>query len=244
MYTGFRAHNFRCFRDLQVKGLRRVNLIAGENNVGKSALLEARRILVVEGKDDQRWFQAFLKHLRPIGEVQVLTMDGKDNLRGRIKALVNTPGFWRVTSLGVVRDADGARQSALQSVRDALAAAGLPAPTGEGVRTPGGPDVTVLILAPAGTDASRSAQTGKIEDLCLASVRDDPAMECIRTYFECLNNRGVRPRDLAKAKVQAFLASRLQPGKRIGEAAEAGYWPWESPVFGDVRRFLEEFAGG
>lgn len=41
MYTGFRARNFRCFRDLQVKGLRRVNLIAGENNVGKSALLEA-----------------------------------------------------------------------------------------------------------------------------------------------------------------------------------------------------------
>lgn len=41
MYTGFRVRNFRCFQKLYVGGLKRVNLIAGENNVGKSALLEA-----------------------------------------------------------------------------------------------------------------------------------------------------------------------------------------------------------
>ncbi len=41
MYTSFRVKNFRCFRDLQLDDLGRVNLIAGKNNAGKTALLEA-----------------------------------------------------------------------------------------------------------------------------------------------------------------------------------------------------------
>lgn len=41
MYRRFRMQNFRCFRDLTVEPLERVNLVAGQNNVGKTALLEA-----------------------------------------------------------------------------------------------------------------------------------------------------------------------------------------------------------
>jgi len=41
MYTSFEIENFRCFRKLELPDLARVNLIAGKNNVGKTALLEA-----------------------------------------------------------------------------------------------------------------------------------------------------------------------------------------------------------
>jgi len=41
MYTSFQVRNFRCFRELTLADLKRVNLIAGVNNVGKTALLEA-----------------------------------------------------------------------------------------------------------------------------------------------------------------------------------------------------------
>jgi len=41
MYQSFRIKNFRGFRDLTLDSLERVNLIAGQNNVGKTALLEA-----------------------------------------------------------------------------------------------------------------------------------------------------------------------------------------------------------
>ncbi len=41
MYGSFIARNFRCFRELKIDNLSRINLIAGKNNVGKSALLEA-----------------------------------------------------------------------------------------------------------------------------------------------------------------------------------------------------------
>jgi hypothetical protein len=41
MYTSFEVKNFRGFKDLSIKGLERINLIAGVNNIGKTALLEA-----------------------------------------------------------------------------------------------------------------------------------------------------------------------------------------------------------
>jgi len=41
MYRSFTVKNFRCFRELALGDLKRVNLIAGANNVGKTALLEA-----------------------------------------------------------------------------------------------------------------------------------------------------------------------------------------------------------
>ena len=41
MYKSFHVKNFRCFKDLQINDLGRVNLIAGKNNTGKTALMEA-----------------------------------------------------------------------------------------------------------------------------------------------------------------------------------------------------------
>ena len=41
MFTSFTLKNFRFFRELQIEPLERVNLIAGKNNTGKTALLEA-----------------------------------------------------------------------------------------------------------------------------------------------------------------------------------------------------------
>ena len=45
MYKSFRVKNFRCFKDLQINDLGRINLIAGKNNTGKTALMEAMYLL-------------------------------------------------------------------------------------------------------------------------------------------------------------------------------------------------------
>ncbi|MBI5914600.1 MAG: AAA family ATPase [Bacteroidetes bacterium] len=42
--------NFQVFEDIEIKGLCRVNLIAGKNNSGKTAMLEALRILAASGE--------------------------------------------------------------------------------------------------------------------------------------------------------------------------------------------------
>ena len=59
MYSSFRVQNFRGFKDLRLDDLARVNLIAGKNNTGKSALLEA--ILTYTGEYDS---SILLRHFR------------------------------------------------------------------------------------------------------------------------------------------------------------------------------------
>lgn len=49
MLPDFRIQNFRCFRDLHLKGLGRVNLLVGKNNTGKSTVLEALSLWSKEG---------------------------------------------------------------------------------------------------------------------------------------------------------------------------------------------------
>ncbi|MBU0700241.1 AAA family ATPase [bacterium] len=41
MYNSFKIKNFRCFEELEIENIQRVNLITGLNNIGKTALLEA-----------------------------------------------------------------------------------------------------------------------------------------------------------------------------------------------------------
>jgi AAA15 family ATPase/GTPase len=41
MITEIKIKNFKCFEDFKANGFKRVNLIAGKNNVGKTALMEA-----------------------------------------------------------------------------------------------------------------------------------------------------------------------------------------------------------
>lgn len=49
MIKDLHIQNFWLFEDLQIKGLKLVNLIAGKNNTGKTALLEALRIYAAKG---------------------------------------------------------------------------------------------------------------------------------------------------------------------------------------------------
>jgi len=42
--------NFKCFKDLKVSGISRVNLIGGKNNVGKTAFLEAVELLALSNE--------------------------------------------------------------------------------------------------------------------------------------------------------------------------------------------------
>ena len=55
MLRKFSVRNFRCFRYLDIEPLARVNLIVGENNVGKTALLEALYLNFKPGSPEAPW---------------------------------------------------------------------------------------------------------------------------------------------------------------------------------------------
>ncbi len=188
--------------------------------------------LVVEGRDAEVFFRAMLRHLG-LARMQVQCCGGVDELPGFLKALRNAPGFTRVVSLGIVRDAETGPKAAFQSVCSALRNAGLAEPRQPELLHGENPRVTILILPSAST-------AGMLETICLQAVAHDPAIRCVDAYFDCLAQRlDSLPANMSKARVHAFLASRPKPDLLIGEAASAGYWPWDSPAFDHVKRFLQ-----
>jgi len=54
MLKSLHIKNFRGFRDLKIDSLKRVNLITGQNNTGKTGVLEALVLLLGDPDSNQR----------------------------------------------------------------------------------------------------------------------------------------------------------------------------------------------
>jgi hypothetical protein len=191
------------------------------------------KLLLGEGQDEVRLFRSLLKHLA-ITDVQAEEYGGKTNLSPYLRAVALQDEFQTgaIVSLGITRDADQNAASALQSVKAALSQANLTVPALAESFAGAGPRIGVLILPGGGRD-------GMLEDLCLDAVQNDPAISCLDDYFACIQKSvPVQPKNMAKARVHAWLASRPVPDRRLGEAAEKGDWPWDDPAFEPLKQFL------
>ncbi|MBC6453423.1 MAG: hypothetical protein GDA43_09530 [Hormoscilla sp. SP5CHS1] len=170
-----------------------------------------------------------------ISGIQIQVAEGADNLRLFVEMLTIDANFHTVTSLGIVRDADENAASKFQSVCDALRNANLPVPREQIRPTSDRPQVSVLILPD-------TTSPGTLETLCLRTVSEDPMMSCIEEYFDCVQQRVAKPpksKDMDKAKVKVFLASREDPTLLLGQAAQRKYWNWDSPALSPVKEFIQ-----
>ncbi len=188
-------------------------------------------LLLGEGKDEEYFFASLVNYLN-MPNIQVLGIAGKTQLGANLQALRKAPDFNRVRCLAVTRDADQDPQGAFQSVCDALEQAELPRPSNQMQPTGSAPCVLVLILP-------RPGQAGALEDLCLESLAESPATECVEEYIECLkDNACLECNSESKASVHTFLASRRNPEWRLGEAACGGCWDFDHEAFAQLRDFL------
>lgn len=204
-------------------------------NWEESLSIERPHLLLVEGRDETGFFGAYIKYLN-LSNIQIIET-GKTEFKRRIKILPALPNFDQVRSIGIVRDADDNAKSAFDSICSSLKLARLPIPEQVLVSTPGSPHITILIMPPDGEGTGRM-----LEDVCFASVTQDKAIECVNQYIACLHKVGISHRTevIAKARIHAFLTSRYDPDKRLGEAAQAGYWNFDAPVFDKVKIFLRQ----
>ncbi len=194
--------------------------------------LSKPKLLIGEGKEEELFFTAFLTHLN-ISDVQVEQYGGKQALPSYLKTLPLRPGYLQIVSLGITRDADNFAQSAFQSICTSLSRASLPVSREPGEIAGSSPQVSILILPD-------NQNSGMLEDLCLAAIETDPVLQCVDEYLECVSKTIRRkPNNMAKARVHAWLSSQIEPDKRLGEAAKANYWPWNSTRFDCLKQFLQ-----
>ncbi len=196
--------------------------------------IEQEKLLLVEGIEDARFFDAFLRKGLGKAEVQVAKVDGKGNFRRFISdTLVKADNFSSLRSLGVLRDADENPDRAFDSLQGALQDAGLPAPAQpwEPVES-NGRTVSLGVLPGNGA-------TGDLEQLCLQSIDNRNTLTCIENFIACMAQEDPPSRSPSKARLYSYLATRERPGLRVAEAAEAGIWNWEAAAFAQLRSFLK-----
>jgi hypothetical protein len=194
-------------------------------------------VLIVEGQDEKLFFDALLNYMGIT--IQVLPIGGKTKIRSSMELLAISPNFPIINSIGIVRDADSDPNAAFQSVKNALRLANnnleadvFPIPDVPLVTVGNELRLSVMILP-------KIDKPGMLEDICLEAVKNDCAIECIDEFFGCIAGRNcLMPENASKARIQIFLASRKEPGKRLGEAAKAGYFSWESEAFNRLKDFL------
>jgi hypothetical protein len=202
------------------------------------------KLLIVEGRDEQLFFEAAFRDHLGLTDIEVSPIGGKTKLTRSLEILVKDPAFPAVPSLAVVRDADSPigdppasgpvvseATKAFESICSSLRHVGLPYPGAHAQFAPGPPRLSVFIV-PNGVD------DGMLETLCLLPASTLPGFPCVDAYFQCLQGHGILPNNLHKARAHAWLASRSEPDRRVGEAAQAGYWPWDSDVFRDLWAFI------
>ncbi len=178
------------------------------------------------------FFGALLSHLN-LNDIQVEKTGGKDGLPLYLKELRLRPGFERVVSLGVTRDADDDCGDAFNKICGALNASGFGFPGAPGQFHAGLIQVGVFIMPD-------NQRPGMLEDLCLDGVATDLALPCVDEFFRCVDKAtGRKPGNLAKARIQAWLASYPEPDPRLGLAAKKKYWPWNDAAFQPLIRFLQ-----
>jgi hypothetical protein len=197
-------------------------------------LINQPKLLIGEGNDELRFFQSFLKHLK-IDNIMIESYQGKDNLAKYLKTLILRPNFSQLVSIGITRDTDDKLITDIfNSICSALTKANLSIPKSLSEPSQGIPKISIYVLPD-------NQNPGMLETLCLESLKNDSSLNCVNQYFDCIKTESsVFPKNIDKAKIHAWLASREIPDKRLAEASEAGYFDFNNSAFDNLKQFILE----
>jgi hypothetical protein len=198
-------------------------------------------VLLIEGNDEIKFFNALLSHMgmTPDIEVQTRSVRGKDNFRDELPAFLNDPNFSRVTAYAIIRDADTDAANALRSIKDLLRENQQPCPESYASFAYNN-DYTLkvgIFIIPGDTP-------GMLEDLCLQSISNHSISPYVTDFIAKVNETmgDQAPRNQSKAKVQAFLSGMHKTVPHLGVAAMNHYWPFDHEAFDELRYFMEQLV--
>jgi len=209
-----------------------------ERQSGEPTVITQRKLLLVEGMDEVSFFTKLLEHLC-IKDCQIAEVAGKHNFADRLPVLVRTPGFSDpsgpcVTHLAIVRDQDN--DDAFVSVRKIVEDNKLVPPERVGTFGNGRPLVGIFIMPGCKVEGTM------LEDLCLQSVAQRPAMRCVDSFSDCVSTLDSAPRIMSKARALVYLAAQREVVNTIGLGAQKGYWDFDAPCMDGLKAFLKHLC--
>jgi hypothetical protein len=193
-----------------------------------------KKLLVVEGKDEVNFFSWLLEKMSITG-VDIRDACGKYKFKEELTALYLSTGFSDVEIFVIVQDADEDADKAFSSLTKILLELKLDPPKTRDQISEGksaSPKIGIFIMPGYSIN-------GMLEDLCLKTVSEHPAMRCVEKITDCISRLGEPPKNMAKSKVQVFLACMPDIVSSLGLGAKKGYWDFNSEKLNDLKAFLE-----
>lgn len=191
-----------------------------------------KKLLLVEGKDAYHFFCHACNFYREDEDVQVMDFGGITELTNFLKLLANDESYDSVDTIVIARDAEKDAKVAKDSIQNSMAEVNLPVPEKSFEYTVNDTMKTALMIFPG-----PKQKNGTLEDLCLSTIENDPLLECVNGYLECVKAKGEKLPRIHKNKLHCFMAGKDESvGMPIGLAFKAKVWPPEHPA-------LEPFKG-
>lgn len=213
---------------------------------GKNEKIEKKHLILCEGEDEFWFLVSFLNSdelkQRPFfaNDIQIFNFGGNEELLKKLNVLKLTSGFQQVQSLLILRDAERDAEAAVRQIQSALKKAELPSPSGPGEWKTQGLKVGFLLFP----TCDSTAHEGTLEDLCLSILKEPSSpviLEEVGTFMELLEDKHKRkfPHEFKTKLHTYFSITDKFVGLKIGEAAKAGVFNWNSTRLD----FLKEFLG-
>ena len=204
--------------------------------------IEKHFLLLCEGRDAEGFLIAYLNSAaltfdsRFSNDIQVMDFGGNDDLKNYLLNLKNMDGYEKVKSICVVRDAEKDYSKACVEVERAFLQAGFTAPDccGKWTRESSCPNVGYMLFP------FREAH-GTLEDLCLMITKEsDDVLMLADTFLSEMetNYERVFPRRHKNKLHVLFSANDSFVTMKLGEAASAGAFNWDSAYMSPLREFL------
>ena len=202
--------------------------------------IQKKKLLLVEGKDEEGFFEVLFKD-KAIQGIQVMESGGKEQFVKLLPEIIKLPDFNRVSSLAVIQDADQGAQATFESICSVLNNSNLSVPEKPESFTSNSPRIGVFIIFDKNNQ-------GMLESLCLSTVESKNLMNCIDSFMQCVednpdlnkNGRYQKPKNLHKARCRAFLAAMEGDTPSLGVAAKKGYWNLNSTKLQSLLDFLKK----
>jgi hypothetical protein len=198
-------------------------------------------VVLAEGVDAQ-FFLIHLLNILKFNNIQVFDFHGVCDLPKYLKLFRNLPGYNKIQSIIIARDAEKSASSAVQSVNGSLQSNDLIEAVIEPFEVSYGQMNIGIILFPGFDDTGKLCNEGTLEDLCIKLFKFQEivpyADTCIKDFQEKHSVKFKRPH---KNKLHAMLSlTDDYAGMKIGETADARGFNLESSYLRPYIDILEK----
>ncbi|WP_019351052.1 DUF3226 domain-containing protein [Vibrio splendidus] len=199
-----------------------------------------KKVILVEGKDELSFFSSFCRH-KGLTDFKCIEAQGKDKLKPLFSVALQSAGIEDLEALIVIQDADNSHKAVIQSLQAMFRNNNLPAPKDHLELVSNENDTKFGFYVMPG-----NADSGMLENLLLDSVNDNPikieADIFIGRVFDLAseNEHIDAPKNIAKAKLHAYLSAQKEFKPNIGIATQKGYFDLNSHHFDSIEQFLRK----